>query len=733
MKKNNNLLIFIDPGYLDGIGHYENYGIQLRREARRQGVTFWHMVNRYVPESKVVEYELTPFFLRPAFLGSVLHQEDELEFALKAFAAKLHLTCRKILGEGLRDNRVTMFMYTGHPNYLFSIADVLNDPIFRELDIRFYFNLFYVDNRFALKVGGFEYIQKIRLIGQELEKRDPGRRIILCADSERIANIYSPYFERPFFLIPIPLTKGNSPESDAGGETEISDITLGFLGYTHAKQGYPFINRLYYDVVESPDFDCVRLCVRHNIFNADPANAENLRDLLGKKERIENYINYLSRSEYYNLMDRCDILLIPHSQIEYPVQTSGMMVDALSRGKIVVVPENTWLSDQLSACGSGVTFSGDSYESFLEAVKKAVGNFEVLKRNRFRNIDGFSKFHCAEALFDILLSPKCADEKRPNSSLSDDAGFNAGSSAFGREKNGKIELLSMELLRRHRDTVDFIYSEKIGKGKSLGWHYLLDLTWIVEQIKDLPSGATILDAGAGLGLLQFLLLAMGHRVISVDFSPRKSPSNVPTIKIGHGNGNGFEHHYIDHLKKNFAQSHSDADQPVILQSRSEFEKLLAMEKAPLILYQADLLDMSLLSDASVDAVVSVSAIEHIDLDQVGAAVKECSRVLKPEGCMYATTSASSDGTWYHEASQGWCYDENKLREIFRLAPSVDSNFNDYAGIFDEMVRPGNELHVQLASFYMSSGNNGMPWGIWKPEYLPVAVRKKKTEIIDDAR
>jgi hypothetical protein len=34
---------------------------------------------------------------------------------------------------------------------------------------------------------------------------------------------------------------------------------------------------------------------------------------------------------------------------------------------------------------------------------------------------------------------------------------------------------------------------------------------------------------------------------------------------------------------------------------------------------------------------------------------------------------------------------------------------------------------------MYSGNNGMPWGIWKPEYLPVAVKKKKAEITDSAR
>jgi len=36
-----------------------------------------------------------------------------------------------------------------------------------------------------------------------------------------------------------------------------------------------------------------------------------------------------------------------------------------------------------------------------------------------------------------------------------------------------------------------------------------------------------------------------------------------------------------------------------------------------------------------------------------------------------------------------------------------------------------ELRDHLAEFYFLSGDNGMPWGKWDPQYQPVGVCKVK--------
>ena len=57
-----------------------------------------------------------------------------------------------------------------------------------------------------------------------------------------------------------------------------------------------------------------------------------------------------------------------------------------------------------------------------------------------------------------------------------------------------------------------------------GWHYKLDIIWILNELKKsgIHPGSTILDAGAGQGVLQYLLAAKGYKVISFDYSKKKN-------------------------------------------------------------------------------------------------------------------------------------------------------------------------------------------------------------------
>ncbi len=59
---------------------------------------------------------------------------------------------------------------------------------------------------------------------------------------------------------------------------------------------------------------------------------------------------------------------------------------------------------------------------------------------------------------------------------------------------------------------------------------------------------------------------------------------------------------------------------------------------------------------------------------------------------------------------------------------MPSNYDCYDELF-EALRGCSELHDNLADSYFKSGNNGMPWGIWDPQYQPVGVCKVK-EYVD---
>jgi SAM-dependent methyltransferase len=290
----------------------------------------------------------------------------------------------------------------------------------------------------------------------------------------------------------------------------------------------------------------------------------------------------------------------------------------------------------------------------------------------------------------------------------------------------KIEILSVELLERHRPEADAFRDLARRTKISLGWHYLLDLVWIVENLGE-ARGRHIMDAGAGVGLMQWYLAERGADVLSVDRSSRIEMLRLRTryriaglrkedvpgagellrIKTGHASG---------------------LPGKVLAWLRGATGLLAAGLAHPsgglVTIYNQDLLDLRDIPDSSLDAVVAVSALEHNTPEDLPKVVNELMRVLKPGGALLATLGAAGSKDWFHEPSHGWCYSEATLRKAFGLPRTAPSNYEHH----DELLaalRDCAELRDGLAPLYFESGDNGMPWGKWDPQYQPVGVCKIK--------
>jgi SAM-dependent methyltransferase len=290
----------------------------------------------------------------------------------------------------------------------------------------------------------------------------------------------------------------------------------------------------------------------------------------------------------------------------------------------------------------------------------------------------------------------------------------------------KIEILSVELLNRHRPLVTALRSLANALHIGLGWHYLLDMSWILANLGE-ARGKTILDAGAGTGLLQWYLAEQGARVLSVD---RVSRAQLPWRFRARYHVRGLRpqdlHSPLAVMRENVAAARGIGKIKAALRGIAAW--LLATFPRPrrgeVILYNQDLSAMADLPDESMDAVISVSALEHNSPSGLEQVVNELWRVLKPGGILLATLGAASQADWFHEPSQGWCYTEQTLRRLFRLPDSVPSNYHRYDEYFAALCACA-ELRDNLADFYFRSGNNGMPWGKWDPQYQPVGIKKIK--------
>ncbi|NLG73119.1 MAG: class I SAM-dependent methyltransferase [Chloroflexi bacterium] len=290
-----------------------------------------------------------------------------------------------------------------------------------------------------------------------------------------------------------------------------------------------------------------------------------------------------------------------------------------------------------------------------------------------------------------------------------------------------IELLSVDLLDQHRPLVNRLRNLAKSLNLEFGWHYLLDLVWIINQLGDV-KGKHIMDAGAGTGLLQWYLADQGANVISVD---RISRAWLPIRFRNRFHVKGLRRQDLEPTASVFQRNFRGPGSPRVRIVRQLQDIIGAMEwrRSPgrVTIYNQDLQNLSDIPSNSLDAVVAVSALEHNSPENLERVVAELMRVLKPGGILAASLVAARDQDWWHEPSSGWCYTENSLRNLFHLPPSTPSNYDRYDAFF-QGIRESRELRDHLARFYYQSGNNGMPWGRWDPQYIPVGVCKVKEAV-----
>ena len=295
------------------------------------------------------------------------------------------------------------------------------------------------------------------------------------------------------------------------------------------------------------------------------------------------------------------------------------------------------------------------------------------------------------------------------------------------EDRQKIELIGVDILDRQRPLVEELKSLAEARGIDLGWHYLLDLAWIISQL-ELQPGMRVLDAGAGTGLMQWYLAGKGVEVISVD---RASRIDLPLrLRAGY-RVNGLRKQDLASTTATIAHDFQKASTlPARLSGllRDSYWALACAitpkTAGQVTVYQQDLGTLADIPDAAVSAVVAVSSLEHNPPEGLERVVRELMRVIRPGGALLATLGAAPEKDWFHQPSQGWCYSAETLRARFDLPEGVETNYERYDPLFSRLSNCA-ELRDHLADFYFRSGDNGMPWGKWDPQYQPVGVRKAK--------
>lgn len=280
-----------------------------------------------------------------------------------------------------------------------------------------------------------------------------------------------------------------------------------------------------------------------------------------------------------------------------------------------------------------------------------------------------------------------------------------------------------------------------------GWHYDLDIIWIAKQLENnnILPGATILDAGAGYGMTQFLLAARGYNVISLDFTHRDFPKKAKgifDIEIIETDLGSFTNEYMEYMtygKSTNAYIQTLKSIPKALFNPKKVihnlnkklksyigyhnEKTKNHSKFGKIKFLRGTFNNIPLKDKTVDALISISAFEHNKYDDMPGSINEFNRIMKDAGIMFITTSAARDKDWYQVASKGWNLTKITLSRWFNIS-NEKINFN-YDLQYDGISK-SKKLFERLDAYYKEKNNLTVPNGDLKNiEYIPVGIRKNK--------
>jgi ubiquinone/menaquinone biosynthesis C-methylase UbiE len=284
-----------------------------------------------------------------------------------------------------------------------------------------------------------------------------------------------------------------------------------------------------------------------------------------------------------------------------------------------------------------------------------------------------------------------------------------------------------------------------------GWHYDLDIIWLLNHLEqlDLPRGGTIVDAGAGLGVMQFILASRGYNVISLDFGKRSIPKyakGIFNIECIDGDLGSYTHEYMEFMTfgQNSIKKKSIPTTSIVKDYMSRPSKIvyyitnkirqrynthyvneLRRDHAGFgkITFVRGTFNSMPIEDNTADALISISAFEHNTFEDMPDSIREFKRVIKPGTYMMVTTSAVKDKDWYHEPSKGWNLTQQTLSKWFGITDNISYNYDFVA----RNIKNCKKLKDRISAYYKYAPESGLPYGdLKKAKYIPVGIVKQKS-------
>lgn len=309
---------------------------------------------------------------------------------------------------------------------------------------------------------------------------------------------------------------------------------------------------------------------------------------------------------------------------------------------------------------------------------------------------------------------------------------------FFQQNISSFDTLSPKFLFSFKKNLNEIRYWSMVLNRPNGWHYDLDIIWILNKLNEykIKPGDWILDAGAGQGLLQFFLASKGYNIISYDYSERKilyRAKNIFNISYKNDQSN-YKHEYMSHIKyapenkniNDLIAYFNNCGLKLFLKNifrwfRGYFYFILESKfinkssYGKIIMFRGSFQEISN-SDFNVQAIVSLSAIEHCNKEEIPDCLDKIFK-KSPNGPMLITTSVHSEKEdKYEDYFKSWTFGIKSLLDLFNV--KIDAK---EINLTEDEINKNKILWKRLASIYYERKESYFKKLGKKAPFIPIGI------------
>jgi hypothetical protein len=222
-----------------------------------------------------------------------------------------------------------------------------------------------------------------RFAAKDLSLRPGQERVFFTINNARMAPVLGSMCERRIFQMPVPKYYGELAENP--------DRTVRPMIYVHLNQRSGIllseIESIIREMLER--YPQVTFLIKYCLNALKPgAVATVSRDLI--KRGVTLIPSEQSHTDYLNTIAQSDIVLLPYEATEYKALASGVFAEGAALGKIIVYPNQTWMSDQvLQGHATGYGFDSPDGSAICTALLQALERLPQLAISARRQSQDF--------------------------------------------------------------------------------------------------------------------------------------------------------------------------------------------------------------------------------------------------------------------------------------------------------------------------------------------------------